>query len=79
MTGRVKNAFGTYDADGVDPAEPAARALLGLGLDELVEALAAVFFHALEAETHVDGELKAEGLVSLENVKPAENWALVVR
>ena len=63
---------GTYDADAVDAVELAVLALRVLRLDEVVEALAAVLLHALEAEVYVDGKLEVERLVHFEHVQPAE-------
>ena len=66
------------DADAVDAGEPAVRALGGLGFDEVIEAIGAALLHALEAEAHVYGELKAERFVCFEHVEPAQDGSLVV-
>lgn len=78
------NAIGAFrglahNADAVHPIEVAALPLLRLAFDELVQALAAALLHALEAEPQIDGKFKAEGLVSLEDVDPAQHWTFVVR
>ena len=69
----------TYDADTVNTTKPTLLALRSLRLDQIIEALAAVLLHSLQAESHVDWKVEPERLVCLENVEPAENGALVVR
>ena len=64
------------DAAGVGGGEEATGE--GFTLDEGVEALGAVFFHAFEAHQEVDGEGDVGGLVGLQRVQPAEDGAFVV-
>ena len=66
----------TYDAHAVNAIEPLPRA--DLAHDELVKAFRPALLHALEAEAQVDGEREALRVVSLENVQPAHDGALVV-
>lgn len=69
----------TYDADAVHATEPALFALCCLRLDQIVQTLATVLLHALEAETQVHRQIEAKGLVRLKDIQPTKNRTLVIR
>ena len=68
----------TYNADSVNTSKPTGVALLGLRDDEVVETLAAAFFHGFKAETEIHGKVQTEVVMGLEDVEPAKYRALVV-
>jgi len=48
-------------------------------LDQLVEPFGAIFLHAFKAHEQIDWEFNSGMFVRLNDVKPAQNRALVVR
>ncbi len=53
-------------------------ALGHLGPDELIETIAAAFFHAFKAEAQVYWKVQPKALVRFKYVQPPEDRALVV-
>lgn len=58
--------------------EPAFVPLGHLGLDELIESIAAALFHAFKAEAQVYWEIQPKAFVRLKHVQPPKDRALVV-
>ncbi|KAI6749230.1 hypothetical protein HG531_008177 [Fusarium graminearum] len=54
------------------------KVLLGLLLDQVVEAFRAIFLHTLKAHEQVNGEVDTSLLMSLNSIQPAQDGALVV-
>ena len=69
----------TYDTDTIHAVKEPIPSFLDFVYNHLIEPLAAVLLHTLEAKAHIDGKVKAEALVRLKDVEPAHDRALVVR
>ena len=67
-----------YDADALNPTKPPILPLLGFTSDEVIEAFTTTLFHPFEAEYHVDRQINLESMMSLEDIQPAKDRALVV-
>lgn len=70
---------GTYDADSVDPMEPALLSPCVLIGDELIEAEAPTLLHSFEDEAEIHGEFNAQIFVSFKDIEPSQDRALVIR
>ena len=67
-----------YDADALNTTKPPILPLLGFTSDEVIEAFTTTLFHPFEAEYHVDRQINFESMMSLEDIQPAKDRALVV-
>lgn len=69
---------GTYDADSVDTMEPAVLSLCMLGRDEFIETKAPALLHSFENEAEIHREFNTQLFVSLKDVDPSQDRALVI-
>ena len=67
-----------YNADGVHAIEPRIFALLHLRENHVIETLASVLLHTLEAEAHVHGKRLLESVMRFEDIHPSKYRTLVV-
>jgi hypothetical protein len=69
---------GTYDADSVNTMEPAVACFGVFGSDKSIEAEAPTLLHSLEDETEIHREFNTQLFVSLKDIEPSQDRALVI-